>query len=73
MASDDITCMTSFSSDSELSDSEPVGEKAKLINSRIRYQVHVTLAAIFQVMALFSTAMYFCSFSHSPSLPHTIH
>ncbi|KAL5477104.1 hypothetical protein EMCRGX_G023849 [Ephydatia muelleri] len=61
--SDGSSSVVSYSSDSEFSDSnEPVAEKAKFTNSRIRHQVHVCLAAIFQSLDHQTTFSYSQSF-----------
>lgn len=57
---DDSTYTASCSSDSEFSDTnEPAAENAKFTNSRIRHQVHVCLAAIFQSLD-HQTAFSYC-------------
>ena len=77
--SDDSSCAAHSSSDSEFSDSnEPIAEKAKFTNSRIRHQVHICLAAIFQVVTLclvmcvhpFISPFSFLT-SLTPHLPHS--
>ena len=71
VTSGDSPYVATCSSDSEFSDSsEPVAEKAKFTNSRIRHQVHTCLAAIFQVIVQITYVYNPCILTCTQSLDH---